>query len=269
MTEIFIAENLGFCSGVDKAVKLAFMNPNSNTLGPLIHNNGVIDKLKQINVVAIDDLDKATSNKLILRAHGVTKQAYEKAKLKGFEIIDATCPKVREVYDIIENFDSRGYLVAIIGNKDHPEIIGLASRVDGALIVNSIEEVKKLKKHDKICVVSQTTNSKEKFDLISDKLKEKCNKIEIFNTICDATRRRQDSVKNVAKKVDFMIVIGGKHSANTKQLFNICSKYCNSVHIEEADELTDFSKYNKIGITAGASTPDWIINEVIEKIKCL
>ncbi len=274
--KIFVAENSGFCFGVKKAINKTMEAINEQykkiyTYGPLIHNKQETDRLSKLGVKSIDNLEEAKDSQVIIRSHGVPLRFYEDAKKYNVEIIDATCPFVRKVQKIAKKFYEEDYQIIIAGNPRHPEVIGINGWCNNsAFIVEDEKDVKKLPISKKICLVAQTTLTLEKWNLIINKLEEKTNELRAFNTICLATKERQKSCAETAKKVDLMIVIGGYHSSNTQKLYNISKKYCEkTIHIETAEELPlkDFHKFNAIGITAGASTPDWIINNVIKKLE--
>ena len=274
--KVIIAENAGFCFGVKRAVEMTSKELNTPekdiySLGPLIHNEQAVKKLEDEGLKTIDSIDNITDGKVIIRAHGVTKTMVNDINAKKLDIVDTTCPYVKSVHKRVEDFQKQGYNIVIIGDSMHPEVIGINGWCnDKAFIVNSEEEAINLPKMDKIYIVSQTTNTKSKFDKLSTIIKENNEEVEIFNTICNATTVRQESCKEVASKVDAMIVIGGYHSSNTNKLVEVSKKYCNHVyHIEMTKELPlqELSKFNTIGITAGASTPDWIIKEVVETVK--
>lgn len=271
--KIIIADNAGFCFGVKRAVdmttsELSSSNNDVYSLGPLIHNAQVVKDFEDKGLKTIDDIDGIKDSKIIIRSHGVTRSTIDKINEANLNVVDSTCPYVKSVHKRVEDFQNQGYNIVIIGDPNHPEIIGINGWCnDKAFVINSDEEAMNLPKMDKICVVSQTTNTQEKFDKLSEIIKEKGNEVQIFNTICNATNQRQESCKKVASTVDAMIVIGGFHSSNTNKLVEISKKYCENVyHIETAKELPlqAISKFNTIGITAGASTPDWIIKEVVD-----
>lgn len=273
--KVIIAENAGFCFGVKRAVEMATKELDNQekdiySLGPLIHNEQAVQKLEDQGLKTIGTIDNIENGKVIIRAHGVSKSMVDEIDEKELDIIDTTCPYVKSVHKRVEEFQKQGYNIVIIGDSMHPEVIGINGWCnDKAFIVNSEEEVISLPEMDKIYIVSQTTNTKSKFDKLSTIIKENNGEVEIFNTICNATTVRQESCKEVASKVDAMIVIGGYHSSNTNKLVEVSKKYCNHVyHIEMTKELPlqELSKFNTIGITAGASTPDWIIKEVVETV---
>ncbi|MCK9442936.1 MAG: bifunctional 4-hydroxy-3-methylbut-2-enyl diphosphate reductase/30S ribosomal protein S1 [Tissierellaceae bacterium] len=271
--EIIIADNAGFCFGVKRAIAMAdsFVTNLDRvvySLGPLIHNPQEVKRFEEKGLVAVDSIAEITGNKVIIRSHGVSKLVIEQMNERNIEIIDSTCPFVKSVHRRVEEFQKQGYNIVIIGDANHPEVIGINGWCNNeAYIINSEEEAIGLPEFDKICVVSQTTNTQNKFETLSEILMGKGNEVKVFNTICNATNLRQQSCREVAQKVDAMIVIGGYHSSNTKKLVEISEEYCKDVyHIETPEELNlkKLQGLKKIGITAGASTPDWIIKEVIK-----
>ncbi|SHJ47642.1 4-hydroxy-3-methylbut-2-enyl diphosphate reductase [Paramaledivibacter caminithermalis] len=274
--KIYVAQNSGFCFGVKRALRKTFeavkqKNRKIFTYGPLIHNDQVINKLKESGVNSVETIDDAKDSTLIIRSHGIPLDIYDKAKLNNIEIIDATCPFVRRVQEIAKEYYNNGYKIVIVGNPKHPEVIGINGWCDNtAYIIEEYNQINKIDTTQKMCVVAQTTITLEKWNSIVNELSKKVKELREFNTICLATKDRQEACAEIAKKVDLMIVIGGYHSSNTQKLFEISKNYCNnSIHIETADELPIelLDKCEKVGITAGASTPDWIINDVVKKIE--
>ena len=277
--EVKIAQNAGFCFGVKRAMKMAWdelenkCENDTYSLGPLIHNKQAVDKYKEKGLIEKEDLEDIPSNsKLIIRSHGVGEKVYTESKSKDMEIVDTTCPFVKKIHDIVKDFSDRGYEIIIIGNAVHPEIIGINGWCNNnAIIINKVEEIDSITfdSTKAYCVVSQTTANLESFNNIVEKLKEKINNLTVKNTICFATKERQLSAIDLAKEVDCMVVIGGKHSSNTQKLVTICSKVVPTFSIETKEELKKemFENFKVAGVTAGASTPDWIIDEVIEYLK--
>ncbi|WFA09723.1 bifunctional 4-hydroxy-3-methylbut-2-enyl diphosphate reductase/30S ribosomal protein S1 [Tissierella sp. Yu-01] len=271
--EIVIAKNAGVCFGVKRALELAYeQSENASgkvySYGPLVHNPQVVTELENRGVATIDEIDNIEEGNLIVRSHGVPKNIIDKIKVKNINLVDCTCPYVSKVHKKVEEYYNRGYDIIIIGDKTHPEVIGINGWCNNkAYIINSEEEANLLPYLENICVVSQTTNTLEKFDNLVEIIKNKANNINIDNTICNATKVRQESTADVAKSVEAMIVLGGKNSSNTRKLVEISKKYCNNVfHVETIKDLSlqDIQIFNTIGITAGASTPDWIIKEAVE-----
>ncbi|MEO0281687.1 MAG: 4-hydroxy-3-methylbut-2-enyl diphosphate reductase [candidate division WOR-3 bacterium] len=279
--KIIVAKNSGFCFGVKRAMKIIEdLEKDSKekplyTLGPIIHNPQVVESLKEKSIFPLNDVSEMKDGKLILRTHGVEKKLLEKIKRKKIEYIDATCPFVANAHNYAIKLFNEGYQVVIFGEKDHPEVLAINSQIDNkGIVVEKKEDVKNLfnTKAKKIGIISQTTQSLEKFKEIVNELMEDFKEIYVVNTICNATSLRQRSAINVAKKVDLMLVIGGKNSGNTKRLYQICSLLNkNTFHIETSKELgglkSKILKSEKIGIVAGASTPDWIIDDVKKYLK--
>lgn len=277
--EVRIAKNAGFCFGVKRAMNMAWdelenkTSDNVYSLGPLIHNKQAVDRYKEKGLMEMDSLDKIPSeSKLIIRSHGVGKKIYTESESKNMDIVDTTCPFVKKIHDIVKEFSNKGYKIIIVGNSNHPEIIGINGWCDNnAIIINKEEEIDNITfdNNNKYCVVSQTTANLESFDKIVSKLKSKIKDLTVNNTICSATKERQLSATDLAKEVDCMIVIGGKHSSNTQKLVNICKNIVPTFSIETKEELekSKLEKFKVAGVTAGASTPDWIIDEVIEYLK--
>lgn len=278
--KIYIADYAGFCFGVKRAIEIAEntlsqLNENEQiySLGPLVHNPQVVEKFNRKGLKVINNTDEINNGKIIIRSHGISGNLQKRLESKNLELIDGTCPYVKAVHNKVKNYHEKGYKIVIIGDKNHPEVIGINGWCnDEAIIINSEEEANNIPDYDKICVVSQTTNTQEKFQKLSDIVAKKGKEVKVFNTICNATNQRQSACEELAKKVDAMIVIGGYHSSNTNKLAEISRKYCKNVyHIETHDELPldEISKFNTVGITAGASTPDWIIEEVIKTLENL
>lgn len=274
--KIIIAEHSGFCFGVKRAVNLVYKILKNTSkpvysFGPLIHNPQVVAKLEGMGLKTIKNFDSLEIGKLIIRSHGVRPDVIKEAKERGFDIVDATCPFVRKVQSYARSLKKTGYKVVVLGEPDHPEvlsIIGFAG--DDSVVVGKEEDIKCTAFCEKIGIVVQTTFSFENFQSIVGKLLKKGEELRIYNTICKATSVRQNNAIKVAKGVDVMLVVGGKNSANTARLFHICKKIVKDTYwIETADEILHkwFLKRRKVGITAGASTPEWIIQEVVEKLQ--
>lgn len=273
--EIKIAENCGFCFGVKRAVQMALEAADSDresyTLGPIIHNPQVVGKLADKGVGSVDTLQDIPEGTVIIRSHGVGPAVYEEAKCRGLDVIDATCPHVKKAQRDAASVVEEGMTLMILGEKNHPEVksINLWSG-NKAIIVETEENAKNLPIVEKMGVVVQTTFSQFKFQSIIDILETKSKNLKVFKTICTATQERQSSAVALAKEVDLMIVIGGKNSGNTTRLAEVCRDVgCTTYHIETATELqlAWFKDTQTVGVTAGASTPDWIIKEVIKTMK--
>lgn len=273
--KIILAESYGFCFGVKRAIKIAEENQNSATYGPLIHNNKEIERLKNdFNVSLSSDIDSFKSgDKAVVRTHGIQKDDLKYLEEHNINVIDATCPYVTKLQKISEQMSSEGYDVVIFGDETHPEIKGVKSYTSGrAYVVLSVDDLKKIALKDRVAIVAQTTRKIEEYIKVTSYLIENYKEVRVFNTICNATFENQSAVRNLADNADVMIIIGGKNSSNTKQLHSIAKSLCiNSYHIEEPSEIDQnwFNGCDICGIGAGASTPDWIIQQVIEKIEKL
>lgn len=282
--EIILGKTAGFCYGVKRAVEgcgeLASSNEQIYCLGELIHNKHVISELENAGVNFINDLNEVKNKqaKIVIRAHGVSKKIYENAKSMNLKLVDYTCPMVLKIHDIVKEYNDKNYYIILTGKSTHPEVIGISSFADNISIIEKADEVNSAINSflasglKKMLLISQTTFNTLIFSEIEKKIRE------IFpfedglitnNTICNATEARQNETIELSKQVDFMIIIGGKNSSNTRKLYDISKQNCaNSIMVESKEDLQsiDFSKFNKIGIMAGASTPKNIINEIIEVI---
>lgn len=275
--QVKLASSYGFCFGVKRAIKIAESYKNSATMGPLIHNQNEIDRLKaNFNVGLYNSLEEVKKeDTVIIRTHGIPKDDLKNLKKnKAAKVINATCPFVTTPQQIVKKMSKENYSILIFGDSTHPEVKGVKSYgedQEDVHVVMSVKDLDKLDfKHDKIATVAQTTKKKEVYLEIVNALILKNKEVRVFNTICDATFENQDAARDLSKEVDIMIVIGGKNSSNTKQLQAICLENCpDSYLIEDSKELENDWFLNKklCGITAGASTPDWIIQEVVNKIE--
>jgi 4-hydroxy-3-methylbut-2-enyl diphosphate reductase len=273
--KIQLASSYGFCFGVKRAIEIAEAHKGSVTYGPLIHNKDEINRLKNgFNIGLAEKLDEIESDDtVVIRTHGIPKDELEALESKKQKVIDATCPYVTTPQNIVKKMSEEGYSIVIFGDATHPEIKGVVSyaqNLKNAFIVLEAHELEGLALDSKVAVVSQTTKKPEDFAKIVTALMSTQKEIRVFNTICNATFENQDAASVLAKEADVMIVIGGKHSSNTKQLHSISLRDCeNSYLIENEKELESawFDDKNLCGISAGASTPDWIVQNVINKIQ--
>jgi 4-hydroxy-3-methylbut-2-enyl diphosphate reductase len=271
--EIRLAENYGFCFGVKRAIEIAEDSKNAYTYGPLIHNKDEINRLQEsFNVTTAHEIDELkNANKVIIRTHGIVKKELKELQESGKEIINATCPFVTKPQEIVQQMSEEGYKIVIFGDEKHPEVKGVKSyAVNEPLVVMDTSDLEKCYLGPKVAVVSQTTRKVKEFIKIVNYLMEHVKEVRVFNTICNATFENQEAADKLSKEADVMIVIGGKNSSNTKQLYSIVQKNCSdSYHIELPEELDEswFKEKKLCGVTAGASTPDWIIQNVIEKIR--
>lgn len=273
MSNIRVAESAGFCFGVKRAIEMAYeaigVEPKLYSYGQLIHNKTVTDDLASKGLQIVEDLDGLTEGTLLIRSHGVGKALYDEAEAKDLKILDGTCPFVKKIHNIVHEKLADGMGIIIVGDGTHPEVIGINGWCENAAVILEDEEAAKTKEipeKEKYAVVVQTTFRQAKFDKILEILQDRGINMEVHNTICSATEKRQTEAEELSKTVDKMIVIGGKNSSNTQKLVEICAKNCgNTVHIETICDLVlnNFGKDDKIGITAGASTPPAIIKEVV------
>lgn len=274
--KVKLASSYGFCFGVKRAIKIAESYENSATMGPLIHNQDEINRLKNdFNVGLYTEFNEVKDNDtVIIRTHGIPKNNLKDLKSQNAKIINATCPFVTTPQQIVKKMSAEKYSILIFGDSTHPEVKGVKSYGEDQNDVHVILDIDELDtlnfKHNKIATVAQTTKKKEKYLEIVNALILKNKEVRVFNTICDATFENQDAARELSKEVDVMVVIGGKNSSNTKQLHSICMENCvDSYLIENESEIDDsWFKNKKIcGITAGASTPDWIIQQVVNKVE--
>lgn len=278
MAEIKLARTAGFCWGVKRAIDITMDAAQKSgqpvyTYGPLIHNPQLIKLLETKNVRIATEINNIDSGEVIIRTHGITPQKRAEIKRKNLSLNDATCPLVARVQGMIKKYSHKGYTIIIVGDDHHAEIIGLKGyAVTPVHVVATMEEAEKLPDYEKVFLCAQTTCDMEKYRRISGYLKGRYKNLEIGETICDATSERQDEVIRLSKEVDVMVVVGGKNSANTTRLASIAKEAgIPSIHIETADEL-DLDKllhYPRIGVTAGASTPQWIIDNVVRALGTL
>ena len=273
--KVILAKQAGFCFGVKRATQMAFdaagKDQKTYTLGPIIHSPQVVGKLENLGIRALDSLDGLESGTIIIRSHGVEYKEMSEAQQKNLDIVDATCPFVKKAQEHVKSLSETGYGVVVVGDADHPEVQGIVSYGgEKVFVVASGEEVKKLPKMKKIGVVAQTTQSFENLKNVVCECLLRGGEIRVYNTICDATTVRQEEAKELAGRVDCMLVVGGFNSANTRRLLEVCAEIQpHTYHIETAAEINPvwFEGAERVGVTAGASTPKWIIDEVMNKIE--
>jgi 4-hydroxy-3-methylbut-2-enyl diphosphate reductase len=275
--EIKVAKSAGFCWGVKRAVNMATdalkRSGEAYCLGELIHNRREIERLKRLGMSFTEEIEKIGRGKtVIIRSHGVSPSVIEKLKGASLEIVDATCPFVKDVHNKAMKLEKEGYPVLILGNPNHPEVIGIAGHIKNPIIINSLEEVRELPKMAKLGVVCQTTLNLNFFQQAIAILASKVKELKVYNTICNATSIRQREARELAQEVDVMLIIGGKNSSNTTKLYHISSRVNpRSYHIESKEEIREewFKGARSVGITAGASTPKWVIDEVVEHLSTI
>lgn len=273
--KVIVAKNSGFCNGVRRSVDLANKASEKNiktyTLGPLVHNPTQVKMLEKKGASVVDENEvlKIKNSQIVIRSHGVSEKLKENLKNNSNEVVDATCPVLLNIYKKIIEKEKEGYTVVIIGDKEHPEIKAMASYVNNGIIIKDETEAKNITNMSKLYVVSQTTNRIDFFENIAHELEKTNDDVVIENTICNATRLRQKACKSLSKEVDCMIVVGGFNSSNTNKLYQIAQKYCENVQrIETVKDLPlqKLSNFNIIGVIAGASTPDQVIEEVVNRM---
>ena len=279
--EVIVAKTAGFCFGVERAVNQVYDHiKNENgpiyTLGPIIHNEEVVRDLEEKGVKVLNSENEIltlTEGTVIIRSHGVGKHIYDMLKAQGIRIVDATCPFVKKIHRIVQEQNLQGRRVIIIGDETHPEVEGIKGWGDArTMVVKNEEQMEKLPSFtgEKLCIVSQTTFNYNKFQDLVEKFEKKGYDILVLNTICNATQERQVEAERIASQVDAMIVIGGKNSSNTRKLYEICQKECkDTYYIQTLDDLNPESvnSVRSVGITAGASTPKKIIEEVHTNVR--
>ncbi len=282
--EVILAEHAGFCFGVTRAVDEVYNQVEKNegrqiyTYGPIIHNEAVVSDLEKKGVKVIEsekNLETIEDGILIIRSHGIRKEIHEFIEKKGIEYVDSTCPFVKRIHNIVEKESAAGKTIVVVGSAKHPEVDGIVSYAQGPVyVVETPEDVEKLNipEGTEICIVSQTTFNTNKFQETVDKFSNSRYNVNVVNTICSATQERQTEAERIAGQVDAMIVIGGAHSSNSRKLYEICSKKCaNTYFIQTLDDLhLELPKSVRlVGITAGASTPKNIIEEVQQYVRTI
>ncbi|HUJ18550.1 MAG TPA: 4-hydroxy-3-methylbut-2-enyl diphosphate reductase [Nitrospirota bacterium] len=275
--EIFLADKAGFCFGVKRAISTAFEAAAGGSvycLGPLIHNPQEVERLSRAGVSTVEHFSALKpGDSLIIRSHGVPPQVLAQAREKGLHIIDLTCPFVGKAQRDAEGLKKEGYQVVVVGEEKHPEvqsILGYAG--ENALVVEKAEDMERMKFNARIGVVAQTTQSYGNFSEIVLKLLRLSKELKVFNTICNSTKERQDAARILTRQVDLMLVVGGRNSANTSRLASVCKGEGKpTYHIEVADEIRPewLEHAGKVGVTAGASTPDWVLESVLKTLQRL
>jgi 4-hydroxy-3-methylbut-2-enyl diphosphate reductase len=275
--EIVLAESLGFCMGVKRVVDMAYRaiekadGQHVVTLGPLIHNAQEIERLEKDGVKVADEDSIPDNSVVIVRAHGVTPQAMRSLKSRGMKVMDGTCPYVHYSQRKAVELREAGYTVVIAGDRNHPEIRGILGHIgDEAYVVKTVEDVRDLPALDRAGTIAQTTISPKKYQTIIEALREKTRELKVCETICDATEENQKAIRDLSAEVEMLYVIGGRHSANSNKLVETAREKCpRATLIETADEIDaeELRGVRRVGIGAGASTPDWMIQSVVERLR--
>ena len=282
--KVIKAKTAGFCFGVKRAVDTVYEQvkkcggKNIYTYGPIIHNEEVVKDMWQKGVTVLrseEELDALEEGIVIIRSHGVEKRIYDKLNARGIGIVDATCPFVKKIHNIVSEQSAQGKYIVIIGNPEHPEVQGIRGWAgERVCVIQNSDDAEKFSpdENEKICVVSQTTFNYNKFKDLVEIISEKSYYVSVLNTICNATKERQTEAESIAETVDAMIVIGDKHSSNTQKLFEICRKACNNTYYIQTLgdlDLNQLGSVETVGITAGASTPNNIIEEVQNNVRII
>jgi 4-hydroxy-3-methylbut-2-enyl diphosphate reductase len=277
--QIKVAKAAGFCWGVKRAMDITLKLTQKDelrpiyTYGPLVHNPQVKRLLEEKGIKAIEKIDEISSGTLVIRSHGIPPQEHKKLEKSGLKVVDATCPRVKAVQSIIKKHVDKGYNIIIAGDKKHPEVAALLGFAQKrGKVVSTPQEIERLPLFGKVCLVAQTTQSEEEFEKISQIVRKKLPEAKIIKTICDSTRKRQEEAKNLAQSVEAMIVVGGKDSGNTKRLVKIAkSMGIPAIHLESEEEIDPqkIQKFHTVGVTAGASTPNWVVKKVVDKLSSL
>lgn len=273
-----LAKKIGFCFGVKRAIDMAEdalrKTRHVYSLGSIIHNRQVVDKLSREGLKPIKDIDKVKTGTIVVSSHGISPKIAERIREKGLKLIDTTCPFVLNAQRIAKSLSDSGYSVVIVGDKAHPEVRALVDFVSKrAFVVKDKKEARelKLKPDSRISVIAQTTQSTDNFlDVVKVILGKRPKELKVINTICKDVEERQEAARVLTEEVDTMLVVGGKNSANTKRLFDVCKKISGRVYLlETEDDLKrkSFKPSSAIGITSGASTPDWIVKRVVAKLR--
>ena len=280
--KVTVAKSAGFCFGVSRAVNLVYEQADQvsgpvYTYGPIIHNKEVVRDLMERGVRLISSLEELKTlpqGKVIIRSHGISKGEQEQIEAYGFEVLDATCPFVQKIHRLAAEYSGKGYKIVIAGNPDHPEVKGILGWVENtpAFTVMEPEDIEKLplREQEKVCFVAQTTFNYKKFQELVEIIEKKGYDIIVLDTICNATEERQAEAREIAGQSDVMIVIGDKHSSNTQKLYEISKKECaNTYYIQTSRDMDyrQIQSINNVGITAGASTPNYIIEEVSKNVR--
>ena len=275
---VILAQSSGFCFGVKRAMDMALEtgeraqgDESVFTDGPLIHNRQALDLLSEHGVVPLADLGKLQDSTIIVRSHGITPARRRRLERTGATILDATCPRVQKVQSIIEEYAQKEYFVIIVGDARHAEVEGLLGYAgDAGIAIQQLEDLPDLSPETKVCLVAQTTQNRERFLKLAERIKARYDHVEVFDTICNANRRRQEELIQLCPNVDAVVVVGGRHSGNTKRLFEIAKESgAPAFFAETSDDLDreQLKSYQRVGVIGGASTPSWILEDIVERLE--
>jgi (E)-4-hydroxy-3-methyl-but-2-enyl pyrophosphate reductase len=272
---VAVSEGVGFCSGVKRAIKMAVDSAARSdspvySLGPLIHNPQVVDRLKREGVRPLSRLRNGRGA-VVIRSHGISPREVASVRKRGYDVIDATCPFVRKAQENARRISDGGYRLVVVGERKHPEVKGILGQVDSrAVVVENLKQAKALKFGQRVGIIAQTTVPIDMFTSIVCEIAGKAREILVINTICSETARRQDNARALAATVDAVVVVGGRNSANTSRLATLCRSMCPKTHhVETAEEIMPrwFRAGATVGVVAGASTPKWLVDDIVEKLE--
>lgn len=275
---VTVAPGAGFCFGVRRALKIAFDAAKSGdgsvvTIGPIIHNPQVVAKLEKEGLKVVRTPDEIEEGTLVVRSHGLPERVLDEVGRRGITIVDATCPFVKQAHNCAVQLEQEGYAVVVVGEEDHPEVLSITGNLEKpATVVDGPNGLSRLGDTGRVGVVCQTTQPLDHLRAVADALLERTQELKIFNTICEATLERQESALELARNVDVVLVVGGRNSANTRRLWELCREAgCDAYHIETKDDLDPswFEGKQNVGVTGGASTPHWIIDEIVSAIEAM
>ena len=274
--ELTIGKHAGFCFGVRRAVQTAFDAAKAQvpcvTLGPLIHNPQEVERLTRAGIRAVTSLDEvAPGQTVIIRSHGVTPDVYAQCEARGIRYIDATCPHVAHIHQLVKAYSEHGDAVLIVGEAEHPEVVGIAGWASGpVLILPNAQAAREADLPRRAMVVAQTTIRRERFEEVLAVLRERVSELTVRMTICAATSQRQQEAGELSRQADVMVVVGGRNSSNTQKLYETCRTRCpRTLLVETPEDLPEdgFSPTDRVAITAGASTPQWLLEQVRARIE--
>ncbi len=273
--KVVVSREIGFCSGVRRAIKLALKAIDSEekvyTLGPIIHNPQVVDELERRGVRSLKRIGKGCGA-LIIRSHGASPKTIATARARGYKIIDATCPFVKKAQNNAAKLHDSGYQVVIVGEASHPEVTAIVNALRGAIVVDSPEKAKALQFKNRVGIIAQTTVPAETFGAVVSEVVTRSKEVLVYNTICIETAKRHEEARRIASRSDALIVVGGRNSANTTRLYKVCKSICpRCYHIETVDEISPewFRGRERVGVVAGASTPRWLVEDVVRYLRHL
>lgn len=280
--EVVVAREVGFCYGVRNAVQKAIEESQQAggapvfTFGPLIHNRQAIAKLRmEYGIHPVQSMDEIAvpGARVLIRTHGTTPEVLNQLRERGFRVRDATCPFVLKTQQKAREMTAEGYFVILLGHRDHPEVMGIAGQVppEKVAIVSRPEDLEGIGTHPRIAVLFQSTIALEDFCWALGAVAGRCQELRVFQTVCGVTLARQQLTEEVARRVEVMVVIGGRHSSNTRKLVQISSKYCRTVHVEEPEEIgaLPWNGVRRVGVSSGTSTPDFLVEKVVERLRAL